>query len=182
MGPSAEPGRRGLRGKHESEEYRRGHEARRGVVAGWAVGAVLMSGCSSGASEQPPSSPVSTVSTEAMPSPSTGVVKDARYGTVGELKEAAVLAGLACPDYVKNDVVKNAAESAWCSTTSVLMTFATDESLAATVKNFQDGPGGSVLLVGLNWIINDPESPQLQPIMGGVVERGELPIAVVNTE
>lgn len=152
------------------------------VVAVCAVGLVLISGCSEGATEQPSSAPVSTGSKEVTPSPSTGVIKDARYGTVAALKEAAVLAGLACPDYVKNDVVKNAAESAWCSPTSVLMTFATDESLAATVRNFQVDPGSSVLLVGPNWIINDPESTQLQSIMGGVVERGESPTAVVSTE
>lgn len=152
-----------------------------GVVAAWAVGLVLMSGCSEGATEQQSSTPMSSVSTAA-PSPSTGVVKDARYGTVAELKDAAVLAGLPCPDYVQNDVVKNAAESAWCSTKSVLTTYATDEALAATVRDFQDDPGSNPWLVGPNWIINAPETPELQPIMGGVLERGESPTAVVSTE
>ncbi|NQU36396.1 MAG: hypothetical protein HQ526_02220 [Actinobacteria bacterium] len=114
--------------------------------------------------------------TESASSPA--VAKDARYGSVVELKDAAVLAGLPCPKFQISNQVADAAQSATCSDAAVLSTFATDADLQSALARFRSftdlmtetGADSNSLLVGPNWTINAPEAKALQPVMGGVID------------
>jgi hypothetical protein len=139
-------------------------KAERNLV-GLAIVGIAVVGCGSTTPVAPESS-------------SPSVVKDARYGSVTDLKDAAVLAGLPCPTFELSNQVESAAQSATCSDDSVLSTFATDADLQKMLANYrsssdvfiQQGIEPSSLLVGQNWVINASEVLALQPIMGGVVD------------
>ncbi len=98
----------------------------------------------------------------------------ATYGSVEELKNAAVEAGLDCPDWEKTNQVVNAAQSGQCDGNSVLATYSTDADLQATLDGARDlaelAPIFGTWLVGPNWTINSPQAEELQPRLGGVVE------------
>lgn len=137
------------------------------IAAFTAVSALMITGCSS------------TSSTPAPPdSTSPAVVKDATYGSVTDLKNAAVISGLPCPKFKMSNKLTNAAQSAECSGDAVLATYATQADLQAQLKQYramatlfkqQSVPLNS-LLIGPNWTINAPEAAELQPMLGGVVD------------
>lgn len=118
--------------------------------------------------------------TSAEPTPtSPAVEKDASYGSVMDLRDAAIEAGLPCPNWKQTDVVEGAAESGTCSGDSVLATFATDQDLQHALDNLrsmqqlfekQNLPFNPVL-VGPNWTVNASNSDQLQTVLGGTVLR-----------
>ena len=128
------------------------------------LGVTLMAACS--ASDQTP--PVADDST---------LTPDSEYESVIELKDAAVVAGLPCPNWKQSNLVKLAAESGSCSGSSVLATFSTDRSLGQQVESYRSiaelfkdtGIEKDPVLVGPNWTINSPEAKTLQPILGGTI-------------
>lgn len=100
--------------------------------------------------------------------------RDARYGSVEALKEAAERAGLACAIWDQDDVVTLAAESGSCYDDHVLATFATEQDLqdqVDTYRSLSDLSPDMVTLVGPNWMVHGPGSAELQEELGGVVER-----------
>lgn len=88
-------------------------------------------------------------------------------------------AGLPCPAWEQDNVVKFAAESGNCSDDAVLSTYATDADLQEAVETMrgmnemltQNGIEATPLLIGANWIINAPAADKLAPRLGGTVER-----------
>lgn len=102
---------------------------------------------------------------------------DARYGTVEDLRDAAVAAGFECKRWKQTNLVATAAESGECGRDSVFATFASEGDLQEQIEVYRDvdkllGKDASPRLVGPNWIINSPEAPELQPELGGTVENG----------
>lgn len=114
---------------------------------------------------------------DSVSTPSPSPVADARYGTVVELKDAAVLAGYECKNWRQTDVVKLAAQSGSCSNADVFATFASEGDLQAQLDTFREidamfNDEPTPRLVGPNWVINAPEAATLQNALGGTVETG----------
>lgn len=131
------------------------------------MSALMITGCSS------------TSSTPAPPdSTSPAVVKDATYGSVTDLKNAAVISGLPCPKFKMSNKLTNAAQSAECSGDAVLATYATQADLQSSAEAIpSDGHPIQAAECPLeqpadqpNWTINAPEAAELQPMLGGVVD------------
>jgi hypothetical protein len=103
----------------------------------------------------------------------------ARYGSVTELRDAAVEAGYICPSWVQDNVVVLAAESGHCSDADVFTTYASpgqlDEMVAQTKSNNQmlasATVGANPTLVGENWMIHSEGAIDIQPKMGGTILR-----------
>lgn len=94
----------------------------------------------------------------------------ARYDSVAELKEAFVTAGGECPDFKQTNRVKFSAESADCSTTTVLSTYLSAEAVQKRVDESKEAFAGldsSTWLVGENWIVNTSNPESFQNKMGG---------------
>jgi hypothetical protein len=100
------------------------------------------------------------------------------YGSVDELKDAAVTAGgYVCEAWVADNVVTLAAGSGHCDDESVFSTYASKADLQAQLD--QDKVNDDMLLdagldttpklVGPNWIISAPEAPQMREDLGGVL-------------
>lgn len=98
-----------------------------------------------------------------------------KYASIDELVAAYVSAGQSC-DWTQTDQVTDAIASGTCSETSVLSLWldsgdATDSanSLVELGKSF----GMKMhLLVGPNWLINDPAVEELQKKLGGKIIVG----------
>lgn len=90
------------------------------------------------------------------------------YQSVEELKDAFVAAGGDCPEWEQSNHVKAAAESGTCSASNVLSIYtsqsATEDALAIYKSIAQPG---ATLLVGENWIINDPSAQDFATALGG---------------
>lgn len=134
----------------------------------------LLAACGSPAADQ---ATQTTAPTPAATTP-TGPPAAQTYGTLTDLRDAAITAGHPCPTWVQDNVVKFAAESGHCDDADVLATYATQSQLdeaVATMKALNsaatDPATRSVLLVGPNWTINAPDAPDLQTTMGGTVLR-----------
>jgi hypothetical protein len=133
--------------------------------------ALTITGCGSGKASEAPAATATTIAT----TPPTAQ----RYQTVAALKEAAVAAGMSCPNWVQDNVVQAAAESGTCSDDSVLSTYATDADLQFALENLQamnemakeKNVPVDPQLIGPNWIINAPGADKLAPKLGGTVER-----------
>lgn len=109
------------------------------------------------------------------------VAKDASYGQVVALKDAAVSAGYACPQWTQDNVT--GAESGFCvpdgdGSKDQFVTFTdTDQrdQVVNSTKVFQRALGADwgVLIVGPNWLIRLPETdaPKVQEKLGGVISR-----------
>lgn len=130
----------------------------------------------------PTPTPVPTSAAPSTPAPSTSTPpRNARYETVEDLKDAAVEAGLPCPEYDQTDVVLLAKESADCSDEAVLSVYQGKGQVAAQMKlsNQMDqallnaGIEPDPSLVGTNWIIRAPNVQELQPVMGGTVHTAD---------
>lgn len=131
---------------------------------------IALTSCGDDGSEASPSEP----------SESTPIVeKDARYGTVEGLMEAAVRAGYDCNRWRQDDDVDLAAESGTCSNSDVFATYASDGDLQAQLDTFREldemfadlDMEPDPTLVGPNWTIKGSEGVKLQEVLGGTVER-----------
>ncbi|GAA1914806.1 hypothetical protein GCM10009775_04200 [Microbacterium aoyamense] len=97
-----------------------------------------------------------------------------QYGSVTELKDAAVSAGYYCQSWVQNNNVSLASGSGNCSDRDVFSTFASAADVQAQVNKTVRGSQGYApvhLLVGPNWIINtqQPDLGHLAGVLGGAV-------------
>lgn len=103
-----------------------------------------------------------------------GLVPQATYSTVEELKTAYVKAGGECGDWDATHAVEGSAESGTCGTHAVLSTYvspaATQERVEKT-KSFLQTVGGDwgSWLVGENWIISSPDVREVKDELGGTV-------------
>lgn len=135
-----------------------------------AVAVLALAGCGSGGAAKPSSAPsVAVASTVSAP--------PARYGSVTELRDAAVAAGYICPSWVQDNVVVLAAESGHCSDADVFTTYASpgqlDGMVTQTKTNNQMLASATVAvnptLVGENWMIHGEGAIEIQPKMGGTI-------------
>lgn len=140
-----------------------------GVVMALLLGLAL-AGC--GSDDEPEAATAPSSSSPTSQGPKT-------FSSVGELKDAAVAAGLACPSWKQDNVVQAAAESGTCSDETVLSTYATDADLQTAIGNLRDinelmkeqKLEPTPILIGPNWIINAPDAPSLTGALGGTVDR-----------
>lgn len=103
----------------------------------------------------------------------------ASYGTVEQLRQAAVNAGYVCPHWHQDNVVKLAAESGACSDNDVFTTYASTGDLQAQLDSdkavaqveLQANVDPGVALVGPNWMVRGADGPirALQRSIGGTV-------------
>ena len=99
------------------------------------------------------------------------------FGSVTELKDAAVEAGYVCDNWEVDNVVALAAESGSCGDDSVLSTYASREDLqsqldvekAASELLTENGIETTTVLVGPNWLFKAPEAFELRESLGGVL-------------
>lgn len=94
----------------------------------------------------------------------------ARYDSVIDLRDAFVEAGGDCPDFKQTNRVTYAAESANCSSETVLSTYLSAEATQKRVDESKKAFGSldsSTWLVGENWIVNAPNPESLQDELGG---------------
>lgn len=99
------------------------------------------------------------------------------YGSLTELKDAAVAGGYVCENWVADNVVTLAAESGTCSDDSVFSTYASESDLQAQLDlgkemdemSLNVGLDTSTQLIGPNWIITAPEVPQIYEDLAGVL-------------
>jgi hypothetical protein len=138
-------------------------------IAALVLVALLAAGCSGGgAADQQPTA----ASTSATPSPREQGTATT-YASVVELKEAATAAGYPCPAwevYTEGDGPKFAKEAGQCSDDDVFSIYADVDEVSKQLDLVAAGPADGVnLLVGLNWMINLPESQRakLQAAIGG---------------
>lgn len=89
------------------------------------------------------------------------------------LKDAWVKAGFECPTWNPDNTVSNATTSGTCSDSDVFMVFASASARDSTISSLQaiGGVSETDLLVGPNWIINDPSAADAQPLLGGKVVK-----------
>lgn len=110
-------------------------------------------------------------------------------GTLAELKDAAVAAGYACPNWQQDNVVAKASESGRCSDSDVFSTYLSEAVRDDVVQSLKDMSRDTremledgedvdpalleedVLLVGPNWVINAEDAASLQEELGGQVVR-----------
>lgn len=99
------------------------------------------------------------------------------FSSVTDLRDAAEAAGYVCKNWHQDNKVTLAAESATCSSESVLSTYASEGDLQRQLDN--EKKMGRMLasmdieqtdmLVGTNWILKDPDAAELRDLLGGVV-------------
>jgi hypothetical protein len=134
------------------------------------AGALALSGCAA-------STTAATTVVKPTPTPTvSGPPADGgSYATVGALKAAFVKAGGACPDFKQTNRITLAAESAECSTNTVISTYVSSNDISQliqTVKKLNADlktTGGNSWLVGENWVINSPTSTDMQEKLGGKI-------------
>lgn len=134
------------------------------------AGAVALSGCAgfeTAAADSAKPTPTPTVT--APP------VNGGSYPTVASLKAAYVRAGGECPDFKQTNRITLAAESAECSTSTVISTYVSSSDISEliqTVKKLNADlktTGGNSWLVGENWVINSPTAAIVQEKLGGKI-------------
>lgn len=94
------------------------------------------------------------------------------YRSVEELRDAFVRAGGACDEWEQSNRVTAASESGTCSDSNVLSVYSSQDDrdqVVDSLREFSTTIGGMNLLVGENWIVNDPAVKNLDPAMGGVL-------------
>lgn len=105
------------------------------------------------------------------------------FGSLSELKAAAVDAGLSCPDWEADNAVANAAESGECSDDSIMSTYASRGDLQAQLAQEKKNNAlmlsldieTTPILVGPNWLIKSPEAAELRAVMGGTLIGAKKP-------
>lgn len=135
-----------------------------GGLAATAACVITLSSCSAQEAASTKDAP-----TKAPESPEMTVVKDARYGTVSDLKDAAVAKGYVCKRWKQDDKVTLAAESGHCSGADVFATYVSEADLQKQLETFrsfaelfeEEGVEKDPVLFGLNWSINGAEAPEL---------------------
>ena len=142
-------------------------------LAALAAAAVLITGCSSGGA----ASVIERVS---------GPEKNATYETIENLRDAAVEAGVMCPDWEQTNNMKFAAASGECSDVTSMSIYsspgALDNQLEGMVEarelltELLDGDTSTLdenepVLVGPNWIINAPNPAAIQQKLGGTLQK-----------
>lgn len=136
---------------------------------------IALTGDDDGAADDDP-----TAQTIAEPVEQTepSITPDSTYGTVEELKDAAVAAGYYCKRWRPTNKVALAAESGNCSGVDVFSTYAsegdlqaqldTEKETSAMLVEYDIDPG--ISLVGPNWIIHGEEEVRpLQAVLGGTI-------------
>lgn len=127
------------------------------------------------------SAPTTQVPTEAATteSSSPAIARNVSYDTVVALKAAAVAAGYACPHWVEDDQVRNAAESGSCSEDDVFAIYASDSSRDRQVQQTKDNNetlraadiATGYVLFGPNWsiLVDGKEAADfLRAALGGI--------------
>ncbi|MGN8131750.1 hypothetical protein [Paenarthrobacter sp. 22069] len=132
------------------------------------VGSLALSGCSS---SKPAVTAEST--TTATPTVTAPPANGGSYSTVSALKAAYVKAGGACPDFIQTNKITLAAESAECSSNTVISTYLSSSDISQLIQNVKKlnadlkSSGGNSWLVGENWVINSPTTAEVQGKLGG---------------
>lgn len=95
------------------------------------------------------------------------------YSSVEELRDAFVKAGGECPEWEQRNQVSLSAESGECSSQTVLSIYSSESDRDQVVNTQKElhkmvDMGGMHLLVGANWIINDPNVKDLDRAIGGI--------------
>lgn len=106
-----------------------------------------------------------------------------RYGSLEELRDAAIEAGYVCEDWVADNRVTLAAESGTCDDSSVLSTYASDSDLQQQLDQEKEltetlldsGISTTPKLIGENWIIKAPEAADLRAALGGTLVGAKNP-------
>lgn len=106
------------------------------------------------------------------------------YGSLAELRAAAVAAGLPCPKWVGDNALALAAESGNCSDESVLSTYASHTDLQDQLEQEKENNKLSLaldletspILVGPNWLIKASDAAVLKKAMGGVLIGAKKPL------
>lgn len=135
---------------------------------------LLLSGCS-GDSDAETAGDADSSPTPSAATPS--VEANASYGTVEQLRDAAVAAGYPCPAWKLENKVTLAAQSGQCSDADVFSTFASSGDLQSQLDSYKGtddmladaGVDVDPHLVGPNWIITGPGVDALQGTLGGTV-------------
>lgn len=130
------------------------------------LGIALLSGCGGGDSNDAGGSAATAVKARA-------------YGSVADLRIAAVSAGYTCARWKQDNAVRLAAESGHCSEDDVFSTYASKARLNRQLETSQQldqmsldaGLKPNPYLVGPNWIINAPSVDTLRSSLGGTVVR-----------
>lgn len=140
---------------------------KRGIAAAALIaGSLAMTGC--GGSAETPSGPA------AQPSETAPPASGGTYATVVELKDAFVEAGGSCPAFNQTNAVTLAAESASCSTSTVMSTFLSGSAIEELIQSNKElyaevDIDPNPWLVGENWVINDPDAAAMREKLGGTV-------------
>ncbi len=94
------------------------------------------------------------------------------YETIDDLVGAYVAAGQDC-DWEQNDEVEGSLASGTCSDSSVLSLWLDSGDALNSAQNLADFAADYdikvKLLVGPNWLINDPDVVNLQKVLGGQI-------------
>lgn len=139
------------------------------VPAALFIVALALAGCGGTTSAAPTASATPTPTVTAPPA------NGGTYPTVVALKNAFVKAGGACPAFNQTNRVTLAAESAECSTTTVISTYISGSDISELIQVNKKlnaeikSSGGNSWLVGENWVINSPTAAQMQEKLGGKV-------------
>lgn len=133
------------------------------------AGALTLSGCAG-------STATITATVEPTPTPTVTAppADGGTYSTVTALKAAYVQAGGECPEFKQTNQITLAAESAECSTNTVISTYLSSSDISQVIQNVKKlnadlkltGSSNS-WLVGENWVINSPTSAEMQEKLGG---------------
>ncbi|TQJ35578.1 hypothetical protein [Arthrobacter sp. SLBN-122] len=134
------------------------------------TGVLALFGCAGSTTDATPAVKPTPTPTVSAPPADGGT-----YATVTALKAAFVKAGGACPDFKQTNKITLAAESAECSTNTVISTYVSSNDISQliqTVKKLNADlktTGGNSWLVGANWVINSPVSANMQEKLGGKI-------------
>jgi hypothetical protein len=139
----------------------------RWIGASCALVGALLAGCSTQSVPGVPHAAGADASTQAPAFVDPALERNATYGSVTELRDAAEGAGYVCTGWALRLEAANAAEMADCDYTTVLMTFATEYDKQANIEYFEQT--GGTLLIGPNWIVNgEPDAlDEIAPELGG---------------
>lgn len=115
------------------------------------VGLLLLSGCS-------------------MNTAQSRDIVETSYRSVVELRDAFISAGGSCESWVQKNQVTLAAESGTCNDSNVLSIYTSESVKDEALNMFKEiAADGTTLVVGPNWIVNDPSARDLDSSIGGVL-------------
>jgi hypothetical protein len=91
------------------------------------------------------------------------------YGTIEELRDAAVDAGLDCDDWEEGTADGNWAQYGTCGSDTTLATYTSESQRDDDVDGAKERALGGELLVGPNWTVRADDVADLQTELGGTV-------------